>query len=81
MGETSLLTAIKQYLNGIPNKQISYIKQWKDSIRNWENRIAQLDEAIRTAIEPQKEMLKNERMQITAQMDSIGQQLGCQHLI
>lgn len=74
-GKTSLLTAIKQYLNGIPNKQISYIKQWKDSIRNWENRIAQLDEAIRTAIEPQKEMLKNERMQITAQMDSIGQQL------
>jgi len=38
-GKTSLLLAIKDYLNGIPNRNLMQLENWRGSIRSWEQNI------------------------------------------
>lgn len=38
-GKTSLLLAIKDYLNGIPNRNLMQLETWRGYIRSWEQNI------------------------------------------
>lgn len=63
-GKTSLLSALRDYLSGIPSNNLQHVEQWRSAIAMWETRISEIDKNLSQYDEQTKIRFSNEKLQL-----------------
>lgn len=74
-GKTSLLRAILDYLQGIPNQQLLHLNDWRNNIAGFKAQIVQIESQMQQAIEPQLSMLVNQKTQLNQHINHLSSQI------